>query len=60
MIADFDTLSPTVPREELVILTKCCMVVAKDPTAHPATLTDPDNNGASPPRVPRNRVMLTQ
>ena len=27
-------------------MTKCCMVVAKDPTAHPATLTDPDNTGS--------------
>lgn len=42
------------PQEELtnifnpflqVILTKCCMVVAKDPNTHPATMTDPDNQG---------------
>lgn len=34
-----------IPREELVILTKVFMTVAKDPNTHPSKLGDPDTNG---------------
>ncbi|BGP53957.1 hypothetical protein JCM8202_005971 [Rhodotorula sphaerocarpa] len=34
-----------IPRENLVILTKCFMTVADDPNTHPSKLADPDQKG---------------